>query len=179
MTLPLHMHQRESYDCGVASVAMAANIAYEDAKNAFEALGLHVKKGGRQPYSSNFKNVREALHHFGCNAKMKRFQSWDDIKGPSIVKVENGHPRNWHWVYATRDKSRGLVILDPGLPDPYLQHPPLDVVYTPLAYFKPKGNMLLIERSKLGQLQKHEILTHLKAVLLLIPARQGMLSLKA
>ena len=95
MTLPLHLHQRESHDCGVASVAMAANVTYEDAKMAFQALGLHVKKRGRPPFISNFKNVQEALHRLGCDTKMKRFTSWTDIKGPTIVKVDNGHPRNF------------------------------------------------------------------------------------
>lgn len=136
---------------------MAANVAYEDAKSAFEALGLHVKKRGRQPYSSNFKNVQEALHRLGCDTKMKRFQSWADIKGPTIVKVDNGHPRNWHWVYATQDSTWGLVILDPGLPDPHLQNPPLDAIYVPLKYFKPKGNMLVVERPRQVHTRLHTL----------------------
>jgi hypothetical protein len=170
MNLPLHQHQRESHDCGVASVAMAANIAYEDAKKAFDALGLHVKKHGRQPYSSNFKNVQEALCHLGCRTKMKRFHSWGDIKGPTIVKVENGHPRNWHWVYATKDPTWGLVILDPGLPDPHMQHPLPDVIYVPLDYFKPKGNMLVIERPKNTRLN---MLSRLQTILISLPKRSN------
>ena len=169
MTLPLHLHQRESHDCGVASVAMAANVAYEDAKIAFQALGLHVKKRGRQPFSSNFKNVQEALHRLGCDTKMKRFKSWFDIEGPTIVKVDNGHSLNWHWVYATQDNPWGLVILDPGLPDPYLQNSPLDLIYVPLKYFKPKGNMIVVERPKHTRLSA---LARLQTILVSVPAKQ-------
>lgn len=149
---------------------MAANIAYEDAKNAFEALGLHVKKRGRQPYSSNFKNVQEALRQLGCDTKMRRFQSWSDIKGPSIVKVDNGHPRNWHWVYATRATPWGLVVLDPAMSDPYLEHPPLDAIHVPLKYFQPKGNMLIVERPRV---LRHHTLARLQSLLASIPHCPG------
>lgn len=148
MILPLHLHQRESHDCGVASVAMAANVAYEDAKSAFDALGLNLKKKGRHPYSSNFKNVQDALQKLGCSTSMRRFQSWDHIQGPTIVKVDNGHPRNWHWVYATRESPWGLVVLDPDWPAPHFENPPLDVVYIPLDRFKPKGSMVVVERPR-------------------------------
>ena len=148
MTLPLHLHQRESHDCGVASVAMAANVAYEDAKSAFDALGLNLKKQGRHPYSSNFKNVQDALQKLGYSTSMRRFQSWDHIQGPTIVKVDNGHPRNWHWVYATRESPWGLVVLDPDWPDPHFENPQLDVVYIPLDRFKPKGSMVVVERPR-------------------------------
>ena len=170
MTLPLHLHQRESHDCGVASVAMAANVAYEDAKNAFTALGLHVKKRGRPPYSSNFKDVQAALRRLGCETRMKRFDSWDDIKGPTIVKVDNGHARNWHWVYATHDNPWGLIVLDPGLPDPHLQNPPLDVIYVPLKYFKPRGCMIVVERPKYVP-TRQDTLARLQSILASVPNR--------
>lgn len=164
MTLPLHLHQRESHDCGVASVAMAADMAYADAKKAFEALGLHVKKPGRPAYSSNFKNVQDALDHLGCSTKMRKFTSWDAIEGPTIVKVDNGHARNWHWVYATRSPTLGLIILDPGLSEAYIETPPPGVFSVPLLYFHPKGNKLVVTRPPVRQMTLSRLQTVLGSI---------------
>lgn len=169
MTLPLHLHQRESHDCGVASVAMAADVAYVDAKQAFEALGLHVKKPGRPAFSSNFKNVQDVLEQLDCSTKMRKFRGWDAIAGPTIVKVDNGHPRNWHWVYATRSPTLGLIILDPGLSEAYIESPPPGVFSIPLLYFHPKGNMLVVNRPQVRQMS----MARLQSVLSAIPQRSS------
>lgn len=147
MPLPTHLHQQQSHDCGVACVAMAANVPYHVAREAFEASFLHLKKKGRPPYSSNFKNIQDVLSRLGCSSRMRRFRHWGDIQGPGIVKVDIGHPQNWHWVFSTREKDIGLVVLDPALPIPNIEYPTTDIdCDTSFDGFLPNGNWIEVQR---------------------------------
>ena len=54
---PLPILQQTSSDCGVACLAMAANVTYASALYVFDELGLEQKRKGRAVYSSNFLDI--------------------------------------------------------------------------------------------------------------------------
>lgn len=133
------IRQQGSSDCGVACLAMAAGISYNEAKDAFDSTGLSVRRGGKAAYSSNFKELLCALEHKGVLASRKRFKGWGDIQGLSIIKTNVDAKRNWHWVVAYRDAEHGIIVLDPAIDLPCFEVPPLDVFYIPLNKYVPAG----------------------------------------
>ena len=136
--------QRTPSDCGVACLAMAANVTYTSALYVFDELGLARKRKGRAVYSSNFRNLQDALRILHCTSQLKRFTSWNAVQGPGIFKVDNGSRYNWHWVYATRDEVHGLIVLDP-LGSRFLEHQGMDSM--PLSYWTPKGSWICLNKN--------------------------------
>lgn len=109
--------QQESHDCGVACLAMAADISYDCARYAFSLVGLdRPNRPGRKPFSSNFKELRKAFELIGYPAEVSRFKGWHAIQGPCVVAVQakGGAKGDWHWVFADRTKELGVVVLDPS-----------------------------------------------------------------
>ncbi len=135
----LKVRQQGMSDCGVACLAMALGIPYEEAKATFDAVGLSVRRGHKSPYSSNFKELIRALAAKGIVAQRKRFLGWGNIQGTSIIKTNVDAKRNWHWVVAYRDEAHGIVLLDPAIELPCFESPPLDVFYAPLDRYTPSG----------------------------------------
>lgn len=135
----IKVRQQGMSDCGVACLAMAAGISYEAAKAAFDSAGLAVRRGRKVAYSSNFRELIDALSVTGVNAKRKRFAGWGCIAGPSIVKTNVDAKGDWHWVVAYLDAEQGIVLLDPADDLPCFENPPLDVFYVPLHKYAPAG----------------------------------------
>ena len=125
---------------------MAANVTYASALYVFDELGLEQKRKGRAVYSSNFRNLRDALRVLHCPSRLRRFTSWSAVQGPGIFKVDNGSRYNWHWVYATRDSVHGLVILDP-LGARYLEDGYNGLDSHPLSYWTPKGSWICLSKN--------------------------------
>lgn len=141
--LPRLVLQEGPHDCGVACLAMAAGVEYQEAKQQFEALGLHApQKPGALPYGSNFKDLKNAFAGLGITVRMRRFIDWKQVVGPSVIKVRSGHKRHWHWVFASRSEVLGLHVVDPAGVDGYMEKMPFGVSGVTLDYFKPYGNFL-------------------------------------
>lgn len=141
---PTKVRQRLRTDCGVACLAMVARVEYEQAAQAFTQAGLAVKRRGKQPFSSNFKDIASAAARLDISIQMQRFRSWDDVQSPTILKVSSGGGRkgDWHWVVALRTE-RGIEILDPGTDLPSFENPPDDTAYIDFTSYQPTGNILV------------------------------------
>lgn len=138
--IPKPIRQRGSHDCGVACLAMGACMDYEGAKDVFDRMGLNLKpRGHRKPYSSNFKELRNAFQSVGYSTRMERFIDWSLISSPSVVKVRNGKKFDWHWVYADRSEQFGLYVLNPAIDEPFFEKMPMDVMCVALEHYKPFG----------------------------------------
>lgn len=147
--LPRLVLQEGAHDCGVACLAMAAGVEYQEAKQQFDALGLHApQKAGGLPYGSNFKDLTNAFAGLGIAVRMRRFIDWKQIVGPSVIKVRSGHKRHWHWVFASRTDVLGLHVVDPSGVDGYMEKMPFGVSGVTLDYFKSYGNFLACDGAR-------------------------------
>lgn len=101
------VEQRQRNDCGVACVAMVANVSY---KKAFVALGFN--KNTRK-FGTNKHNLRTALYALGLDTypKMRRVpKDITTITNKAILRCNQYRGKDWHWkVYDPKNKT----ILDP------------------------------------------------------------------
>lgn len=107
--------QRDSSDCGVACLAMVANISYLTARGVFDAIGIPNIRP-HLPYATNFKQLRQALTEFGIESSLERWRGWGHFSGIGILAVNAGpgsSPRNWHWVVAEAHPVYEVVVHDP------------------------------------------------------------------
>ena len=87
------VRQRYRSDCGVACVAMLAQVPYQ---RAFDACGFSESE--RRFYTSHAQ-LTKALNILGCKVQRKKFSSWGDIPGCAILPVNHRCNRcNFHWV---------------------------------------------------------------------------------
>lgn len=143
--------QRQRTDCGVACLAMVADVAYETAAAAFVSAGLHVQRKKKQPFASNFKELSSAAAHVGLELKRQAFRSWDDLQAPTILKVSNGRSLkgDWHWVVAQRTPE-GIEILDPATELPSYSYPQHAGGWIDFSIYQPTGHILTRAHSNLG-----------------------------
>lgn len=78
--------QRDSSDCGVACLAMVANISYLAARGVFDAIGIPNIRP-HLPYATNFKQLRQALTEFGIESSLERWRGWGHFSGIGILAV--------------------------------------------------------------------------------------------
>ena len=98
MTNPLkRVPQRdwEHGDCGIACVAMVANVPYERALRAFRRI---EGKESTSSFYTNHTHVEQMLANLGKKTERIRFSSWRDIEHHAIVKVNLKKSGGWHWV---------------------------------------------------------------------------------
>ena len=98
MTNPLkRVPQRdwEHGDCGIACVAMVANVPYEWALRAFRRI---EGKESTSSFYTNHTHVEQMLANLGKKTERIRFSSWRDIEHHAIVKVNLKKSGGWHWV---------------------------------------------------------------------------------
>ena len=137
------VRQVERLDCGVACLAMAASISYDEARATFITLGL--SKAPR-PFASNFKDLGRALKAQGMESSLKRWVDWDALDGVGILKVSGRAKRSWHWVVAERHAEYGLVVRDPASPLVSLEKAPDNVSYRSLSALTPYGSWIRVVR---------------------------------
>ena len=91
------VHQRdwEHGDCGIACVAMVANVPYEVALNAFRKID--GKESTKSLYT-NHQHIEQMLSNLGKKTTRIRFKSWHEIKLHAVVKVNPKKSGGWHWV---------------------------------------------------------------------------------
>lgn len=100
----------ESGDCGIACAAMLAGSSYEKAHEMALELGLRKLNGN---YHTRFRQIQDLLGKLGIqNSIQKRSSTWDAIKAPAILKV-NQEGNYWHWVVLAKNSRGELYILDP------------------------------------------------------------------
>lgn len=136
--------QEDTHGCGVACLAMVAGISYSAARATFLRLGFGPGRNRKPPFASNFKDLMSGLGEHGISSEMKRWRTWSDIEGVSILKVENGRKNSWHWVVAEAHPLYKVVIHDPDLDLPVFMCPPPGVNTRPFTAFKPYGNWIRI-----------------------------------
>lgn len=102
--------QRRSNDCGVASLAMAAGISYEAARDA-----IWPTKIPRTAFNTKTRQLREAAQRLGLDVSSKLIPWAAPLpkSGRAVVKVDPGPKGNWHWI-AVEFKRRKVVWVDPG-----------------------------------------------------------------
>ncbi|MBD8089046.1 hypothetical protein IFT48_03560 [Pseudomonas fluorescens] len=108
--------QHDNSGCGVACLAMVANISYLAARGVFDAIGIPQIRP-RNPYATNFKQLRQALTEFGVDSTLERWRGWQHFSGVGILAVNAGpgsSPRNWHWVVAETHPTYEVVVHDPS-----------------------------------------------------------------
>lgn len=144
--------QEDPYGCGVACLAMVANTDYPTARLTFLSFGFgsENRRHGKQPFSSNFAELIVALGEHRLDARMHRWQGWDQFQGIGIIKVRccPGARKNaWHWVVAERHERFGIVLHDPGFHLPcFLEKPPCGVQCHPFDNYEPHGNWISIRQ---------------------------------
>lgn len=144
------VQQLDPSGCGVACLAMIAGISYTSARQTFNRLGYNEKRGGKQPYASNFSELLQCLRLHEIEAKQQRWPGWEAISGTGIVKVKQwpGAPlRNWHWVVVDRHPTYGLAIHDPELPYTAYLNPGLGL--PGISRYEPFGNWIAIAQENL------------------------------
>lgn len=134
--------QRYLTDCGIACLAMAACISYEEAYDTFKAVGLTAKRGRKPAYASNFKELMSALSHVGVHHKLKRFNSFDLLPSKSIIKVHKQKNGDWHWVFAGRNKDGELYLLDPATELLTFEKLPFDELCIDIKFYNPCGSYI-------------------------------------
>lgn len=143
------VRQRASFDCGVACLAMAAGVVYEEAARTFTQLGLDKGVRRSRPYSSNFTQLRRALLASGVTSTMRRWQGWEALRGIGVVKVKPRsrlrHP-DWHWVVVESHEQFGHVIRDPASPLASFGAAPQDTAYCEYTRMVPAGNWIHVHR---------------------------------
>jgi hypothetical protein len=104
------IRQRVSTDCGIAAVAIIADVTYEEAKSAF---GEFPGRG----FATVAKDIRRALRRLGSRlGKRKRDLrgvTTLDLKFDAIVRVKHPstrNPREKHWIVWD---SAERCVLDP------------------------------------------------------------------
>lgn len=101
----VEQRQFENGDCGVACVAMITGKPYEEVELAFQKRGL-VSDGN---YFTVHKDLIGVLESFGCVVQRRKFNSWQTVRFPAIVKVNVRTGNYWHWVVLAGEHR----ILDP------------------------------------------------------------------
>ena len=106
------LKQIDSTGCGIACIAMLANLDYEEVKGyAVNRMGLG--KGG--DFYADTRHLRELGHM--CNlevGKKKRpFKSFEALPNTAILAINyNAEDNKWHWVVYHRTEYDEYV-LDP------------------------------------------------------------------
>lgn len=97
------VRQRYRSDCGVACVAMVAQVKYQQ---AFDVFGFTEE----DRFYTRHKHLMEALEKLGCEVQRKMFRSWEDIPGHAILPVNRRcEGKHFHWVVYD-----GKAVLDPN-----------------------------------------------------------------
>lgn len=140
--------QQDSYGCGVACLAMAAGITYEDARALFVRVGLGQRRKNKPAFSTNLSDLAMALSVAGLVNVPRRWKGWNHFKGLGVIKIRasgSDTGKHWYWCLAFQNASYGIVLFDPCSFAPSFQYPPLDVIYTSLDRYHPFATWLQVE----------------------------------
>lgn len=139
---------QDRYGCGVACLAMAAGISYEEARALFVRVGLGQRRKNKPAYSTNLSDMAMALSVAGLVNVPRRWKGWNHFKGLGVIKIRasgSDTGKHWYWCLAFQHPSYGIVLFDPYSFAPSFEKPPLDVIYTPLERCNPFATWLQVE----------------------------------
>lgn len=103
-----HIHQQHPTSCGLACVAMVADITYQTVIQRTNELGV-LKKSGY--YGTTSRDLVAILKSFDIHtARRTSLTNWLDVPQITIVGVNPSGP---HWVVAVRSQT-DYYIFDPG-----------------------------------------------------------------
>ena len=140
--------QQDSYGCGVACLAMAAGISYEEARALFVRVGLGQRRKHKPAFSTNLSDLAMALSVAGLVSVPRRWKGWSHLKGLGVIKIRasgSATGKGWYWCLAFQHADYGIVLFDPHSFEPTFQYPPLDVIYTSLERYNPFATWLQVE----------------------------------
>ena len=119
------VQQKDKMDCGVAVVAMLADVTYEEANRA-----IPWRKEGRGTTTKHMVTALDTLRYEADGTRLRvlrvpkgaaithSWELWHWVPSHSLVKVPSGYPndRGWHWVMWKKgkiyDPARG--VFKPG-----------------------------------------------------------------
>ena len=107
--------QQETTGCGIACVAILANVSYEETKTTANRLGIFAED---EKLWSEVGYVRTLLREYGIDtaAEETPFSSWGSLPDLALLAIKH-HWENerlfWHWVVFCRWDNRPMV-LDPA-----------------------------------------------------------------
>lgn len=133
------VRQQDPHGCGVACLAMVAGEPYARVRTVFVEQGLGERRGRKHPFATNFRELLAMSALLGLKGTMKRWNGWQDVNGPGIIKVPTT-ALDWHWVVVERTEAFGAVAHDPALDWPAFDRAPLDVMYRSPGSLRPSGN---------------------------------------
>jgi len=107
--------QEHPEGCGLACVAMLAELSYGEVTRIAAELGIHA--GDKGLYNSTVLMRRLLAKLDICVGGEERvFGGWDDLPNLCLLAtkwhVDNGVP-HWHWVVSSRDGG-AMRVLDPA-----------------------------------------------------------------
>ncbi len=108
-----HIHQQHETSCGLACVAMVADVTYQTVMKRTQELGVLDKA---DYYGTSIRDLTPLLRSFDIRTVHRTgFESWLDVPQITIVRVNPSGP---HWVVAVRSQT-DYYIFDPGtvMPD--------------------------------------------------------------
>ena len=104
--------QEQRSGCGIASVAVLANLTYQQSQRAAGRLAIHAED---PRLWSDTRYVRSLLKHHGirCAARETPFVSWEALPDTALLAIkwhlEHG-TAFWHWVVFWRSPQGPLVF---------------------------------------------------------------------
>ncbi len=105
------VRQEDDTGCGIACVAMVADLPYQKVKDVLMEL-KGWKKPDRQLYTRAKTHLDPLLKKLGIQFELKKSRGWDDIQGVCLLGV-NRDEGYFHWVVVIKDSGR-FLILDPA-----------------------------------------------------------------
>lgn len=104
------VRQIGSKDCGVAAVAMIADVTYTEAHAA-------VGRKKRQRVGTSVRECWDALERLGVTVERAEvaFRSWQSIDSDALVMIRWRANNAYHWVVYQRRPNGGYRILDPSV----------------------------------------------------------------
>lgn len=125
-----HVRQRTATDCGVAALAMACGVTYEQAFDAiFPTNGKRRRR--KRVFRTTTRHLREAAHRLGFKTT-HRLRKWEEdlLSDRAIVKV-NPVKQTWHWM-VVEVKAGRCKWYDPALPTGEAPPPQRVCAYLPI-----------------------------------------------
>jgi ABC-type bacteriocin/lantibiotic exporter with double-glycine peptidase domain len=119
--------QRNSRDCGIACIAMIADMTYDEALHAVEHNYTNYKECKRGLVTVELIRILKSVG-LKPDTKLRRYKSTE--KGKMILKVDPQKNGDWHWVVRTPTGK----ILDPD-------HNPALKKYKNIFYAKKQYNV--------------------------------------
>ena len=140
----------ESYGCGIACLAMATGLNYNDARVHFNQVGLGVRRKSRPPFSTAGYELQMAISSTGRLTEMKKWGGWSKFSGLGCLKCVTGKSKgstHWHWILAFSHPAFGVVVFDPWSATPAFQEPPLDTPFLPLECLTVSRDWIQVEQT--------------------------------